>query len=104
MPSIKMNNKLLVFSLLIILSLLLSGCAKHYTPELWSDPYGFFCGIWHGIILPYSLVINLISWFLSLFGVDFLSDVQIIGKPNTGFFYYLGFFFGMGGLGFFVPR
>jgi hypothetical protein len=75
--------------------LLLSGCAKHYTPEAYSDPYGFFSGIWHGFIFPYALSVNIISWCLSLFGREFLADIQIIGRPNTGFFYYLGFFLGL---------
>jgi hypothetical protein len=80
--------------------LLLSGCAHHYTHQSYSDPYGFFSGIWHGIIFPYALVTNIVSWVLSLFGVSFLADVQIIGRPNTGFFfYYIGFFLGLSSYG-----
>lgn len=76
---------------------MLSGCATHYTFEASSDPYGFFSGIWHGLIFPYALLANLVSWCLSLFGVDFLSDIQLVGRPNTGFlFYYVGYFFGLG--------
>ncbi len=76
--------------------LVLAGCARHYTAEAANDPYGFFSGIWHGLIFPYALLANLVSWLLSLVGVDFLSSVQIIGRPNTGFlFYYLGFFLGL---------
>lgn len=84
----------------VLLLLLLSGCAKHYTPEAYSDPYGFFSGIWHGLIFPYTLLANVISWLLSLFGIEFLSDVQIIGRPNTGFFfYYIGFLLGLSAYG-----
>ena len=80
--------------------LLLSGCANHYTPEAYSDPYGFFGGIWHGFIFPCALFANIVSWFLYLFGVDFLSNIQIIGRPNTGFFfYYIGFFIGLSAWG-----
>ena len=80
--------------------LLLSSCAKHYTFEAYSDPYGFVSGIWHGLIFPYALVINMVSWALSLFSIGFLTDVQIIGRPNTGlFFYYIGFFLGLSGYG-----
>jgi len=82
--------------LVVITLLLLSGCANHYTPEAYSDPYGFFSGIWHGFIFPYALFANIISWFLSLFGIEFLADIQIIGRPNTGFFfYYIGFLLGL---------
>lgn len=85
---------------LFITLLLLSGCAKHYTFEAYSDPYGFFSGIWHGFIFPYALIANLVSWALSLFGISFLADVQIIGRPNTGFFfYYIGFFLGLSSYG-----
>ena len=84
----------------VITLLLLSGCAKHYTPEAYSDPYGFFSGIWHGFIFPYALIANIISWCLSLFGVEFFTDIQIIGRPNTGFFfYYIGFFWGLSAYG-----
>lgn len=87
--------------LLVVLTLLLlSGCARHYTPEAYSDPYGFFSGIWHGFIFPYALFSNIISWFLSFFGVEFLSNIQIIGRPNTGFFfYYIGFLLGLSAYG-----
>ncbi len=76
---------------------LVSGCARHYSGgATYADPYGFFSGIWHGLIFPYSVIANIISWLLALIGVDFLSEVQIIGRPNTGFlFYYLGFLFGL---------
>jgi hypothetical protein len=78
----------------------MSGCAHHYTPEAFSSPYGFFSGIWHGIVFPYALLTNIVSWFLSLIGIRFLSDVQIIGRPNTGiFFYYIGFFLGFSAYG-----
>jgi hypothetical protein len=83
------------YALVLIPLLLLSGCATHYAIETYSDPYGFFSGFWHGLIFPYSALASIASWFLALFGIDFLADVQIIGRPNTGFFfYYMGFFFG----------
>jgi hypothetical protein len=84
------------YQLIIITLLLLSGCAKHYTPEAYSDPYGFFSGIWHGFIFPFSLIANIISWCLNLLSIQFLADIQIIGRPNTGFFfYYIGFLLGL---------
>ena len=55
-----------------------------------------FSGIWHGIVFPYALLTNLVSWLLSLFGVEFLSNIELIGRPNTGvFFYYVGFALGL---------
>ena len=80
------------------LLLLLVGCATHYAPERMADPYGFFSGLLHGLLAPWTILINVISWVLSLVGVSFLSDVQIVGRPNTGFlFYYVGFFIGLSG-------
>ena len=87
--------------LLPLVSLLaLVGCARHYTPEAYAEPYGFFSGIWHGLVFPYALLTNLISWLLSLFGLSFLSSIEIIGRPNTGvFFYYIGFLLGLSAYG-----
>jgi hypothetical protein len=78
----------------------LTGCAHHYVGVPASDPYGFFSGIWHGFVFPYALTANIISWALSLAGVSFLADVEIVGRPNTGlFFYYVGFACGLSAYG-----
>jgi hypothetical protein len=75
---------------------MIAGCAHHYEGVALSSPYGFFSGMWHGFVFPYALLANLLSWLLSLAGVSFLSEVQIIGRPNTGvFFYYVGFALGV---------
>jgi hypothetical protein len=52
------------------------------------DPYGFFSGLWHGYIIVFSF-----------FGWLFVDGVFIIGQPNTGLFYYIGF--GLGVMSFF---
>lgn len=76
--------------------LLISGCADHYVSVTHYDPYGFFSGILHGFLFPFSLVANMISWTLSLININVLTDIQIIGRPNTGFFfYYIGFIIGL---------
>ena len=80
--------------LAIFLLAVLTGCASHYSPENIADPYGFFSGIWHGAIAVLTIIVNIISCELSLAGVSFLQDIQIIGRPNTGFFYYTGFAIG----------
>lgn len=79
---------------LLGLFLILSGCAAHYTTESIADPYGFFSGIWHGIVFPLALLANVLSWLLGIFGISFLDSIQIIGRPNTGFWYYTGFVLG----------
>jgi len=70
---------------------MLCACAHHNYPETFADPYGFFSGVWHGGIAFLTITVNVISWLISLIGIEFLSEIQIIGRPNTGFFYYLGF-------------
>ena len=82
-------------ALSIIVIIFLTSCASHNAPETFADPYGFFSGLWHGAIAGLTITINVISWALSLIGISFLQDVQIIGRPNTGFFYYSGFFIGI---------
>jgi hypothetical protein len=79
-----------------LLIVVVSGCAHHYTPAAVADPYGFFSGIWHGFVFPYALGANILSWCLSLVGIDFLSSIELVGRPNTGFlFYYVGYFLGI---------
>lgn len=73
----------------------LTGCARHYTPEAVSDPYGFFSGAWHGLILAISVMVNMLSWLLGLVGISLFESVQIIGRPNTGFGYWAGFAIGV---------
>lgn len=80
---------------LLVLFLTLSGCAAHYTADSVADPYGFFSGIWHGIVFPLALLANVVSWILGNFGISFLDSIQIIGRPNTGFWYYTGFVLGL---------
>jgi|GEM_PF-1971807 len=74
---------------------LLAGCATHYRPEDVGDPFGLLAGLWHGFILPYSLAVNLLSWLLGLVGIDLFRSIEIIGRPNTGFWYYVGFVLGL---------
>jgi hypothetical protein len=73
------------------LALALAGCASHYSPEVFADPYGLFSGIWHGLMLPITIWVVALSWLLSLVGIDFFSDVTLWGIPNTGFGYWFGF-------------
>lgn len=80
----------------VVLLLVVSGCAQHYTGASSAEPYGFFSGVWHGVIAPLSIIVNVLSWLLSLIGIGFLQDIQIIGRPNTGFFYWVGFIMGFG--------
>jgi hypothetical protein len=98
--NMKQNNlgaSMVLFRRLVLAGLLMAalvGCAAHYTPETISDPYGFLGGLWHGAIATLTITVNIMSWLLSLVGIEFLRDIQIIGRPNSGFIYYLGFIIG----------
>ena len=75
---------------------LLGGCASHYSSASYADPYGLFAGIWHGMVFPFALATNLVSWLLGIVGVSLFESIEIIGRPNTGlFFYYVGFALGL---------
>lgn len=87
----KSQTKLLC---LVLAGLCLTGCASHYTGL--QDPYGFFSGIWHGIVFPFALLTNIVSWIVSLFGFSLFESIEIIGRPNTGLGYYIGFALGLG--------
>jgi hypothetical protein len=79
----------------IAVGTIVSGCAHHFEPQVIADPYGFFSGVWHGIIFPFALLTNCISWCLSLVGIEFLANIELVGRPNTGlFFYYVGYLIG----------
>lgn len=55
--------------------------------QLWQysayEPAGFFSGVWHGLLAPWSLIAR---WFID--------DVVMYAIPNTGWFYDFGFLVG----------
>jgi hypothetical protein len=74
--------------LMVLLSLiLLSGCAHvtHVENCATEAPYGFWGGLWHGIISPISFLVSL-----------FTSDVAMYAKNNNGGWYDFGFVLGAG--------
>lgn len=81
---------------LIASILMLCSCAKHYMGATYSDPYGFFSGVLHGFVFPFALISKIISWGSSIFDINIFTDIEFVGRPNTGlFFYYIGYFFGL---------
>lgn len=89
------NRRMLTFLFFLVFCIIVSGCAKHYHLDASTDSYGFFSGLLHGILLPISLIVNLVSWICSLIDISFLKEYEIIGRPNSGFLYYTGFVIGM---------
>ena len=53
--------------------------------EIYSyEPYGFFSGLWHGLIAPFALIAQL-----------FDHDIVLYSTSNTGLGYNLGFLIGI---------
>jgi hypothetical protein len=65
---------------------LLSGCADaipiQYSKDI--EPVGFWYGLWHGIIAPFSFIISLFS-----------DKVAIYAVYNNGGWYNFGYLFGL---------
>jgi hypothetical protein len=69
------------------MALILTACAESVPVEdcVSDEPYGFFGGLWHGIIAPVSFVISL-----------FNHDVAMYAVNNSGGWYDFGFVLGAG--------
>lgn len=85
--------KKLTFVLIALMIIpLLSGCAdvsniQECVAE--ADAYGFWSGLWHGLITPFSFIGSLFSDNIAVYAVN-----------NIGGWYDFGFLLGVGGLGF----
>ena len=80
------------FVLAIIVLLSLSSCADVGINEagfVTGHEYGFWGGLWHGIIAPFSF-----------FGSLIWDDISMYAVNNNGGWYDFGFVLGVGGLGF----
>lgn len=83
---------------LVIAFLLLASCATYTPPGSNWEGYGFFSGWIHGLLLPFALIAKIMSFFLSLIGLDYMEKFEIIGNPNSGTSYYVGYAIGLFGL------
>jgi hypothetical protein len=81
----KFNRILLGLAVLI----LLSSCAQVQNIDacMGSEVYGFWGGIWHGMITPISFI-----------GSLFFDDITIYAVNNNGGWYNFGFLLSVGGL------
>jgi len=81
-----MNKKLILIILLSLLAVVsLTGCGYVDPAITHAENPGFWMGIWHGLIAPYSLIVRLF-W-----------DVGFYAVPNGGWWYDFGFFLGITG-------
>ena len=87
-----MNKKFIVFGLIILLmTVLMTGCLPGDGKNTAENPAGFFWGIWHGWLAPLSLIIGI-----------FNKDIRVYEVMNSGWWYDFGFYAavisGFGGL------
>lgn len=82
-----MKKQIVSFILLSVAMLFFSGCAESVSIKecVSSDPYGFWGGLWHGIIAPFSFIGSLFSDNISMYAVN-----------NNGGWYDFGFVLGAG--------
>lgn len=66
----------------LLIPLVLMGCASQPSPGGYGVP-GFFSGILHGFLMPFSLVGSIVM------------DIRIYAYPNSGGWYDLGYFLGV---------
>lgn len=74
----------------LVMLICLSGCADSVSFSVAAsvEPVGFWYGLWHGTILPFS-------WLVSLFS----DSTAIYAIYNNGGWYDFGFAIGVGALG-----
>lgn len=77
--------------LFLLIAIVMTGCADAVNIEDCAnvEPYGFFSGVWHGMIL-----------FFSFIGSLFSDDITVYAVNNTGGWYDFGYFIGLGGISF----
>lgn len=91
MKAVQNHRRLLLTLFIVSCFILLAGCANReiVTECLKGHTYGFWGGLWHGIIAPVDLVAML--WRV---------DVSVFAPNNNGAWYAFGFIIGSGGWGF----
>lgn len=91
MKNSKLFNSILKYGAFAVLVVLMASCANKevVTDCLQGHTYGFWGGLWHGIIAPVDLVISL-----------FRDDFTVYAQNNNGAWYAFGFLIGSGGWGF----
>ena len=84
----QISLKQLVLVALVVL--LFSSCAnsENVAECLQGKSFGFWWGLWHGIIAPIDLVLML-----------FRDDITVYAQNNNGAWYAFGFLIGSGGWG-----
>lgn len=79
-----MKKGIKIIVLIAAVGLILSGCTfAGDSSALTQGTPGFFMGIWHGIVAPYTLIVR------------FFLDIKMYAVPNSGIGYDAGFLLGV---------
>ncbi|MEX0987994.1 MAG: hypothetical protein WD052_11005 [Bacteroidales bacterium] len=75
----------------VLFIIIISGCSNYedITACVQGKVYGFWNGLWHGIIAPIDLI-----------AMIWREDVTVYAPNNNGIWYAFGFVLGSGGWGF----
>ena len=73
-------------AILLILPVVLAGCATQAAGTVKPDAPGFWLGLVQGFIAPVTFIVSL-----------FRPDVAVYAVPNSGAWYNFGFVLGIGG-------
>ncbi len=81
--------------LAVVVLLIMSGCSNYEDVSgcVTGKTYGFWNGLWHGIIAPIDLI-----------GMLFKDSTIVYAPNNNGAWYAFGFVIGSGGWGFLGGR
>lgn len=88
-PAISTTSLLMLVTVLLFI-IMLSSCADvqpNLKPYMEGHQYGFWGGLWHGMIAPISFIGSLFS-----------DDIAVWAVNNNGGWYTFGFIFGIGGI------
>jgi len=72
------------FVILILITILISGCAAGSSQFTVDSPAGFWTGLWHGVISFITLIIHI-----------FDDSIRVYETANTGGWYDFGFLIGV---------
>jgi hypothetical protein len=83
----KIKTKLSYTLCLLLVAFLFTGCADVSLIEecITVSPYGFWGGLWHGVIAPFAFIGSLFS-----------NDIAVYAVNNNGGWYDFGFVLGAG--------
>jgi len=84
-------SRVFTVTFMLAMLLLLVSCSnkEEIAACLQGHTYGFWGGLWHGIIAPVDLILML-----------FRDDITVFAQNNNGAWYAFGFILGSGGWGF----